>query len=96
MPWTGTTAKSAAGDTSPARRSHQRQIAQKRLMTERHLQMPFEEWRTKKRQQWRALMNALDLFTYGSAYTPVGHDLYEMQKAADRIKEAMAEDWVCW
>jgi hypothetical protein len=41
-------------------------------------------------------MNALDLFTYGSAYTPVGHDLYEMQKAADRIKEAMAEDWVCW
>lgn len=81
---------------TPTLRELKGRSSRKRLLTEAHLQMPIEEWRLKKRQQWRALMNALDLFTYGSAYTPVGHDLYEMQKAADRIKDAMAEDWVCW
>jgi hypothetical protein len=68
----------------------------KRLQTEAHLGMPIAEWRLKKRQQWRAVMNAMSLFTYGCAYTPAGNDLYEMQKAADRINDAMQADWVCW
>lgn len=72
------------------RRSH------KKLLTENHLGMSIEDWRLKKRQQWHVVMNALNLFTYGSAYTPTGNDLYELQKSADRIKEAMEEDWVCW
>jgi hypothetical protein len=71
-------------------------ISEKRTRTERHLRMSIEDWRAKKRQEWRTVMSALDLFAYGSAYTPAGNDLYELQKAADRIREAMVEDWVCW
>ena len=68
----------------------------KRLLTEAHLQMSIADWRLKKRQQWQAVMNALDLFGYGSAYTPTGNDFYELQKSADRIATAMKRDWVCW
>lgn len=72
------------------------QTHRKKRLTENHLGMTIEDWRLKKRQQWRAVMNALSLFNFGSAYTPTGNDLYELQKSADRINEAMAEDWVCW
>jgi hypothetical protein len=69
---------------------------QKRLTTEAHLGMPIADWRLKKRQQWRVVLNALRLFEFGAAYAPVGNDLYEMRKAADRIMESMEQDWVCW
>lgn len=68
----------------------------KKRRTENHLGMTIEDWRLKKRQQWRAVMHALDAFNWGCAYTPAGNDLCELQKSADRIKEAMADDWVCW
>ncbi len=68
----------------------------KRLSTEAHLRMPIAEWRAKKRTEWKHLMAALSLFTYGSAYTPAGNDLFEIQKAADRISESMKDEWVCW
>lgn len=80
----------------PTKKETRMQIVSKRLSTERHLRMSIEDWRAKKRQEWRQVLNALDLFTYGCAYTPAGNDLYEMQKAADRVKESMEEDWVCW
>lgn len=78
------------------RAASSRLIAQKRLSVESHLRMPIAEWRLKKRQEWRSVMSALSVFNYGSAYTPTGNDLFELQRAAERIKEAMAEDWVCW
>lgn len=68
----------------------------KKRSTENHLRMSIEDWRLKKRQEWWAVVHALELFSYGSAYTPTGNDLYEMEKAANRIKESMADDWVCW
>lgn len=80
----------------PTQKELQRGIARKRLQTEAHLGMPIAEWRLKKRQQWRTVMNAINLFAYGSAYTPTGNDFYELQKSADRIKESMSDDWVCW
>lgn len=80
----------------PSKHETQRALSRSRVLTEAHLRMPIAEWRLKKRQQWRAVMHAIDLFAYGSAYTPTGNDFYELQKSADRIKEAMADDWVCW
>jgi hypothetical protein len=79
-----------------SRKARQSVIASKRLLTETHLRMPIAEWRLKKRQEWRVVMNALALFTYGCGYTPAGNDLYELQRAADRINAALDADWVCW
>lgn len=80
----------------PTTRQLKMAATRKRLSTEAHLQMSVEDWRTRKRQQWRVILNAVDLFTYGSAYTPVGADLYEMTKAMNRISVEMEDDWVCW
>lgn len=68
----------------------------KQQQVEKHLGMPMADWRTKKRQEWRAVMNALRLFEFGAAYTPAGNDWYVLQKAADRVKESMEDDWICW
>ena len=80
----------------PGTRDPQREIAHKRVLTERHLGMPIADWRLKKRQEWRVVMNALSVFDYGCAYTPAGNDLYELQRSANRIAEALDSDWVCW
>ena len=58
----------------PSTRALQRRVDDKRLRTEAHLGMSIAEWRLKKRQEWAAVMRALDRFEYGSAYTPVGGD----------------------
>lgn len=68
----------------------------KKQQTERHLGMPWTEWQTKKRQEWRALQQALSAFEFGAAYTPVGPDLYAIRQCVDRIAEAMERDWVAW
>ena len=93
---TGSPRPQPKGFARPTNRQLAMLATRKRLRTEAHLGMPFDEWRLKKRQQWKAVINALDLFTYGCAYTPAGNDLFEMQKAADRINEIMAVDWVSW
>lgn len=68
----------------------------KRRAVEKHLGMPFAEWRQKKRQEWAVVMRGLKVFEYGAAYTPAGNDLYELRRAADRIEEALREEWVSW
>lgn len=62
----------------------------------KHLGCTPEAWRQEKRQQWKLVMNALDDFTRGCAYTPTHHDLFELQKLAKRIKEDLAGEWVAW
>lgn len=63
----------------------------------KHLRQPHAKaWRQKKRQEWKLLMNALDTFIYGCAYTPVHADLYELQKLAIRIHEDMQGEWIAW
>lgn len=79
-----------------AERKHQEAVTQKRRSTETHLGMPWAEWQTKKRQEWHAVMKALDIFRFGAAYTPVCGDLYEVQKVATRIEESLDRDWVSW
>ncbi len=69
---------------------------EKRLATERHLGMTIEDWRVKKRQEWRAVMDAIRRFDFGSAYTPVGHDLFDVHRAVNRINDTLDVDWVCW
>ena len=67
----------------------------KKQVTEKYLEMPWAEWQTKKRNQWRAVTDAISAFDFGSAYTPT-RELDELQRIAARITEAMAEDWVSW
>jgi len=73
-----------------------REIAEKRLRTERHLGMTIADWRLKKRQEWKAVMSALDRYGFGAAYTPGGNDFYELQRSAARVADALQDDWVCW
>lgn len=73
-----------------------RQVAEKRLSTEAQLGMTIEEWRLKKRQEWRAVVTAIEKFTYGCAYTPTGNDFYELTRTSERITETLKDDWVCW
>lgn len=53
-----------------------------------------DEWRKQKREEFRVLYYALSKFNFGAAYIP--HDaytaLYDLQRAAEAIKEAM-EKW---
>lgn len=79
-----------------SKREHADIVNARRLGTERHLRMTIEDWRLKKRQEWRAVKHAVSLFDFGSAYTPAGNDLYEIQKAVKRISESMDADWICW
>lgn len=87
---TGSTALKRTGNADAAKRNERRRVV------EAHLGMPWAEWQTKKRQEWRAVMSALCQFEWGSAYTPAGGDLYAIHRAANRIKDAMAKDWVSW
>ena len=64
--------------------------------TERHLGMPWDQWRQKKRQEWKDILNAIDRFNVGCAYTPAHRELYEVQRIMRRITEDMAHDWVSW
>ncbi len=70
--------------------------ANRRPYPAKHLGVPVKQWRQSKRQEWKLLMNALSTFTYGCAYTPVHHDLYELQKLATRIADDLEGEWVAW
>ena len=69
-------------------------IAAKRLRIELHLGMTLEDWRSKKRGEWKSVMHALDRFGFGCAYTPASNDLHELQRSAQRIADAMDSDWL--
>jgi hypothetical protein len=53
-----------------------------------------QEWRQKKRGEWALVMRALDTFGWGAAYVPCGDDLFQLNRAAARITEALDEEWV--
>ena len=71
-------------------------ISEKQADLERHLGMPFADWRQKKRMEWRDVLTAFDKFGWGVAYVPVGTDYYEIERALNRIAENMQSDWVSW
>lgn len=52
------------------------------------------EWRALKRTEWAVVERAFEKFLWGAAYVPAGDDLYQMQRAVDRMSKAMAEDWI--
>ena len=68
----------------------------RKAATEKHLGVPWAEWQTKKRQEWRQVISALKHFEFGAAYTPGGTDLYMLRQMADRIDGALQDDWVSW
>ena len=56
-----------------------------------------EEWRGLKRMQWRQVTQALERFQYGSAYVPACNVLYDVQRLAQQVTEAIeADDWIAW
>ena len=75
--------------TARAIRAHRRQL-------ERDLVPSFAEWQAKKLAEWEAVMTALESFTIGSAYTPAGRDLVDLQRLAEEIDDAMGGVWVGW
>ena len=75
--------------TARAIRAHRRELA-------RDLVLSTTDFQARKRAEWQAVMTALETFTVGSAYTPAGRDLVELQRLAEEIGEAMGEDWVGW
>lgn len=61
-----------------------------------HLGCSEDVWRQKKRQQWNDVVRAVNAFEYGSAYTPAGNDLFELQRRLRSIADALEGDWVAW
>jgi hypothetical protein len=56
-----------------------------------------EEWRALKRTEWREVMQALERYGYGAAFTPAAAALWEVQKAAQQVREAIeADGWIAW
>ena len=62
----------------------------------KHLGGTANDWRQKKRQEWKLVVNAVQTFEYGCAYTPTHADLYELQKLARRISEDLEDEWIAW
>lgn len=91
-------AKKITGTTKTKRTA----VARGRVMPKRtfpaHLSMDTpEEWRSLKRTQWREVMQALDRYNYGSAYTPSQSPLHDLQRLARQVTEAIeAEGWIAW
>ena len=61
-----------------------------------HLHSTPDEWRQKKRQEWKLVMNALQDFEWGAGYVPVTADLYQLSRLARRIAEDLEGDWIAW
>lgn len=61
-----------------------------------HLDSTPEEWRQKKRQEWKLLVNALRDFEWGAGFTPVGADLHQLQRLVLRMEEDLQGEWVAW
>lgn len=56
-----------------------------------------EEWRALKRTEWKEVMQALERYGYGAAYTPAHSALYHLEKLAQQIDEALQVDkWIAW
>lgn len=56
-----------------------------------------EEWRALKRMEWRQVTQALQRYSCGSYYTPTNDALYEIQKLAEQVTEAIeADGWIAW
>lgn len=86
--------------TKKGKRKHnavEKARATKRPVFPAHIGGTPEEWRNKKRQEWREVMFALDRFNYGSAYVPAQAEFWRLQREAHRIAEAInAQGWNCW
>ena len=61
-----------------------------------HLGTTPEEWRNKKRTEWREVMQAIERYEYGSAYTPANSALYHLHKLAYQISDALEPTWEVW
>jgi hypothetical protein len=62
-----------------------------------HLGATPEEWRALKRTEWREVTQAIERYNLGSAYTPVHSALWNIQRLAQQITEAIeAPDWIAW
>ena len=62
----------------------------------KHLGSTPDEWRRKKRQEWKLVMNALQDFEWGAGYVPVTADLYQLSHLSRRIAEDLEGDWIAW
>jgi len=61
-----------------------------------HLKCTAAEWRQQKRQEWKAVVDAVSVFEHGAAYTPTGTDVHWIRRAVDRVWENLQGDWIAW
>lgn len=62
----------------------------------KHLETTPKVWRQTKRQEWRAVVNAVNTFHLGTAYTPVGCDFLDLLRLVERMTEDMQGEWIAW
>lgn len=62
----------------------------------KHLKTTPKAWRQMKRQEWKQVMNALETFYLGCAYTPVSADLHEVQRLVRRMSDDLEGEWIAW
>jgi hypothetical protein len=61
-----------------------------------HLSSSPEEWRRIKRTEWMEVMQALDRYRFGAAYTPANAALWHLGRLAQQVEDALDRDWVAW
>ena len=61
-----------------------------------HLGGTAAEWRQKKRQEWKAVMDALSAFERGAAYTPTGNDIHWIRQHVDQVWDNLQGLWIAW
>lgn len=68
----------------------------KKLRFPQHLNSTPDEWRQKKRQEWKLVMNALKDFEWGAGFTPANTDFYHIQRLVRRVEEDLQGEWIAW
>lgn len=59
-----------------------------------HLHTTQRKWKARKRQEYRALLEAFRTFQLGVAYTPIYRDFAAMQRQVDALAERIsAKEW---
>jgi hypothetical protein len=62
-----------------------------------HLSATPDEWRALKRTEWREVTQAIERYNLGSAYTPSHSALWNIQRLAQQITEALEDpEWIAW
>jgi hypothetical protein len=58
-----------------------------------HIPGTVEQWRRRKRREWRAVVKAIQPFTHGCVYTPALAPFDELRRNRDAITSLLQGNW---